>query len=258
MTKKISRMKILLLIALFFIFFRANCFAEQLMLIDAGERKLIGNPKTLLVIRDIQVGQHEIMMSRWQAEQGIQAVMPILLTQLPTDTIAWSNGEVMQMQWESSIFSHVLAVHPLGRDQVSFTLTSLRLHTGQQPSRANQLKIDSSLKQSLSTYLAIKSLLAEPSLKNQLILDVNNPGEASTVTSLLYVSSHPIFYLKKLLRNTLSSQRWTLTDSFSSSDQSLRGAVSIEAYFQKALIRIDLVEHAGRTFLYLYLTASTS
>lgn len=258
MTKKISRMKILLLLTLFFVFGRANCIAEQLMLIEAGERKLIGNPKTLLVIRDIQVGQHEIMMSRWQAEQGIQAVMPILLTQLPTDTIAWSNGEVMQMQWESSIYSHVLALHPLGRDQVSFTLTSLRLHPGQQPSRANQSIAESTLKQSSSTLFAIKSLLAEPSLKNQLILDVKNQRDNSTVTSLLYVSSHPIFHLKKMLRNILSSQRWTLTDSFSSSDQSLRGAVSIEAYFDKALIRIDLVEHAGRTFLHLYLTASTS
>jgi len=255
MIKNLSMTNVIILLIYFFIHSN-HCFADQSLLIHAGERQLIGNPKTLSILRDIRVGQHNIVHSRWFVDQNINEVMSTLVSQVPTDTIAWSNGLVMQMHWSSEEYSHVLALMPESDRQVSFALSSVRLQPNDSLSAISKTLSAQSFNHRNVAYLSLKNLLSEPDLSSELLMEIRDDTEHAEALSLLYVSSRPIYQLEEMLRRLLAFKAWTLIET-SAPVQSLRVARSFEAMRPGAVLRMDLIENIGRTFLHLNLSRGT-
>jgi hypothetical protein len=253
----IQKMKKIILVFLFFFMCGHSCRAEQSMLVQAGERQFIGNPETLSILRNISVGEHEIVISRWRAEKGINELMPILTSQIPVDTIAWSEGLVLHMQWDSSEFSHVLKLMPLSDKQVLFHLSSVRSQPESSAIPGSKNLSLKSFKHLQSDYPSLKNMLTDPELDFEVIMDIRDLTEQAEAVNLIYVSKRPIFQVDEKLRSMLAKRHWAVTKDPIPSI-SLRSARSFEAIRPSALLRIDLIEYMGRTFLHLNLSKGTA
>jgi len=247
--------KVIFLLTYFFID-SSHCLAAQSMHVHAGERQLIGNPITLSTLSNIRVGQHDIVHSRWFVDQNIDAVMSTLISQVPTDTIAWSDGLVLRMHWSSAKFSHVLELMPESDHQVSFSLSSLRSEPNHSSSATYNIASAQSSIHHYAAYPSLKKMLSEPELSSELLMDVRDQTEQAEALNLLYVSVRPIFKIEQILRRMLAIQGWTAIET-AFPTQSLHAARSFEAMRSGAVLRIDLIEHMSRSFMHLNLSRGT-
>ena len=199
----------------------------------------MGDPNTLTTLDKLSISGYAITLNQWERAQGINAVMETLTTQLPEDTIAWSDGERMQIHWSTAEQSHVLVVSPLDINKVSLSLSSIRM------SVLHESRDETSYRQ-------LKKTLSHPTLNAQLIMDVRDDIHDSDVINLLYVSTQSINSLAQKIKHSLKKNEWFIQET-SQTPRHFKQAYSIEAVRSGSHLRLDLVD-IGQSFLYVNLS----
>ena len=218
----------------------SQCFSHTADAVMVGERLLVGDPQTLITLSKMSIGGHEIKLSRWQRKEDINQVIQTLTTQLPSDTLAWSDGEQLHLQWSTSEQSHVLVVYPVKQDLSTFFLSSIFL-SGVDQRRHH------------AAYILLKQTLSEPGLRTQLLLDVRDDSTDSEATNLIYASSLSIKILDKKVRDVLNKNNWFIVD-LSQHQSHFQYSSSFEAKRHGEILRFDLIDDTGRSFLYVHLS----
>ena len=218
----------------------SQCFSHTADAVMVGERLLVGDPQTLTTLSKMSIGGHEIRLSRWQRKGEINQVMHTLTTQLPSDTLAWSDGEQLNMQWITSEQSHFLVVYPVNHDLSTFFLSSIYL------SDVDQRRYH-------AAYILLKKILSDPALRTQLLLDVRDDSTDAEATSLIYASSLSVNILDIKVRNALNKNNWFIAD-LSTHQNHYKYSRSFEAMRPRELLRFDLIDDIGRSFLYVHLS----
>jgi hypothetical protein len=204
-----------------------------------GERQFVGDPDTLFSLRKLSMSGHDIQISYWESAQGVNEVMQKLTAQLPDETFAWSDGELMRICWTTPEQSHVLVVAPAQVDRVSFFHSSI--HT----SVIQDIRSQASSRDLMKT-------LADPSLRAQRMMDVRDDSVDSEAISFLYISQLSIKNLAQKIRDSLTKNNWSVTEA-SKIQHHFFQEHSIDATRAGAILRIDLVD-IGQSFLYVNLS----
>ena len=220
--------------------YRSDSFAKNSAVVVVAERQWVGDPNTLHTLDNISVGGHEFSINRWKSSQGIDVVMRKLTEQVPADTIAWSDGEMMHMFWTTKDQSHVLRLTPETDTLVDLYLSSFRLSK----------KSDEA---TLLAYTALKQALSERRFRAELMMDVQDKSSGAEAAALMYVSSQSIKKMDEALRRMLKNFGWSVIED-SQRHQSVFKASSIDAVRPGAALRMNLMGDVGRTFLYINLT----
>jgi len=218
----------------------SQCFSYTADAVMVGERLLVGDPQTLITLSKMNIGGHEIKLSRWQRKEGINQVMQTLTAQLPGDTLAWSDGEQLHMQWITSEQSHLLVVYPVNQDLSTFFLSSIDL-SGVDQRRQH------------ASYVLLKQTLSDPTFRTKLLLDVRDDSTDSEATSLIFASTLPIKILDKKVRAVLNKNNWFIVD-LSQHQSHFQHSSSFEAMRPGEILRFDLIDDVGRSFLYVHST----
>lgn len=229
--------KLILFIYLFAI--HGQCLAQSSNVVMVGERHLVGDPNTLLTLEKLSMSGYAITLNQWESAQGINTVMETLTTQLPDDTLAWSDGERMQIFWSTAEQSHVLVVSPLDINKVSLSLSSIRISV-----------IHDSREE--TSYRQLKKTFSDPILNAQLLMDVRDDIHDSDVISLLYVSTQSINSLAQKIKHTLKKNDWFIYET-PQTQRHFKQAYSIDAVRSGSHLRLDLVD-IGQSFLYVNLS----
>lgn len=239
-------LNLLLMALLFFISLHGLSVAQPSNVVFAAQRYLIGDPNTLSIQKGIVVGGHSLTLSRWKSPHHVDQVLPVLMTQLPEETVAWGDDISLQMHWMTSTQSHILILRPDGDNVVEFSISTLELGKDGDPTVAQDESYFNSLKQ---TFVAKRLGLS-------LLMDIQDETDENASKSLLYASTLPLTELELVLRNILTQEKWTLAESV----QQARGATaprSMTATHRNFTLRLDLLEHLGRTFMYVNLSGET-
>lgn len=215
-------------------------FSHTVDAVMVGERLLVGDPQTLITLSKMSIGGHEIKLSRWQRKEDINQVMQTLTAQLPSDTLAWSDGEQLHMQWSTSEQSHFLVVYPANQDLSTFFLSSIYL------SGVDQRRHHAS-------YVLLKQTFSDPALRTNLLLDVRDDSTDSEATNLIYASSLSIKILDKKVRDVLNKNNWFIIDLLPHQSH-FQYSSSFEAKRTGEILRFDFFEEIGRSFLYVHLS----
>jgi hypothetical protein len=230
-----------------------HCGVSGAETVNIDRLQLVGDPHSLSTMGKMYVGRHEITLSRWYSLQRIEDVMRDLARQVPEDTLAWSDGLVMQILWTSDQYSHLLALMPESEQRAAFFLSSIRLkpsetlqgHSTQNPSEKGQPSFES--------YERLKAIFTNANLAAELMFDVRDPvGDAESAT-LLYGSVHPIHFLERAIRNALSQKNWLVSTNSQQMGLSTQPR-TIQARCHGALVKIDLLEYLGKTFMYAHVS----
>jgi hypothetical protein len=230
-----------LIVLIYLLAMHGQCLAYSNNLVQIGERQLVGDPDTLLTVGKLSMSGYEINLNQWERAQGINAVMETLTAQVPDDTLAWSDGERMQILWTTPEQSHVLVVSPLNENRVSFFLSSIRM-SAQYENRGQTL------------YHQLKRTLSEPTINAQLIMDVRDTTNESDAFSLLYVSTQSINFLAEHIRHSLKKNDWFIRET-PQTQLHFKQAYSIQAVRPGSHLRLDLVDN-GQSFLYVNLSGA--
>jgi hypothetical protein len=218
----------------------SQCFSYTPDAVMVGERMLVGDPQTLITLSKVSIGGHEIKLSRWQRKEEINQAMQTLTTQLPSDTLAWSDGEQLRMQWSTSEQSHLLVVYPVNKDLSTFYLSSIYL-SGVDPKRQH------------ASYVLLKQTLSDPTFRTKLLLDVRDDSTDLGATSLIYDSTLSIKILDKKVRDVLNNNNWFIVD-VSKHQSRFQYSSSFEAMRNGEILRFDLIDDTGRSYLYVHLS----
>lgn len=230
-----------------------HCGVSGAETVNIDRLQLVGNPHSLSTMGKMYVGRHEITLSRWYSLQRIEDVIRDLSRQVPEETLAWSDGLVMQMLWTSDQYSHLLALMPESETRAAFFLSSIRLtpsetlqgHSNQNPSEKRR--------QSFESYERLKTIFSISKLSAELMFDVRDPvGDAESAT-LLYASVHSIHFLERAIRNALSQKNWLVSTNSQQMSVSTQPR-TIQARCDGALVKIDLLEYLGKTFMYAHVS----
>lgn len=225
-----------------FIFFFVNisqCLAHSPTVVLVGERQLVGSPDTFFSLGKLSVSGHDIHISHWESAQGVNEVMQTLTAQLPDDTLAWSDGDLMHIHWTTPEQSHVLVVAPTTVERVSFFHSSIGMSVGQE-SRSQVFNRD------------LRKTLSDPSLRAQLMMDIRDDSVGSEAVSLLYTSQLSIKNLSQKIRDLLKKNNWLVTEAPKIQPYFLQDH-SIKATQSGAMLQIDLVD-IGQSFMYVNLS----
>ena len=230
-----------------------HCGVSGAETVNIDRLQLLGDPDSLSSMGKMYVGRHEITLSRWYSLQRIEDVIRNLSRQVPEDTLAWSDGLVMQMLWTSDQYSHLLSVMPESEQRAAFFLSSIRLtpsetlqgHSTQNPSGKGQ--------QVFESYERLKAIFTNSNLAAELMFDVrDSEGDAESAT-LLYASAHPIHFLERAIHNALSQKNWFVSINSQKMVSSTQSR-TIQARHLAALVKIDLLGYLGKTFIYVHLS----
>lgn len=225
-----------------FIFFFVNinqCHAYSPTVVWVGERQLVGDPDTFITLEKLSVSGHDLHISHWESAQGLNEVMQTLTAQLPDDTLAWSDGDLMHIHWTTPEQSHVLIVAPTTVERVSFFHSSIGMSVVQE----NRSQVSSR---------ELRKTLSDPSLSAQLMMDIRDDSMGSEALSLLYSSQLSIKNLAQKIRDSLTKKNWSVTESPKIQPHFLQDH-SIKATQAGALLQIDLVD-IGQSFMYVNLS----
>ena len=225
-------MKMFMARCFFNMIFIGHCFAYGTEAMRIDRQHLIGNPLSLASQHKIYITDHELTVTRWSLEQPIDDVIQNFSRQVPEDTLAWSDGLVMHMLWISAEHSHLLALRLENDARVTAMLSSLRL------------------KPIVSTG-SIKSLFSNPRLAATLMLDVKDLSEDVASSTMIFTSGQSIPFLYKALRQVLSLEHWFVTEE---SEKTLTRSHSrkIHARSSRTVMNMDLIDHLGKTFIYVH------
>jgi len=201
---------------------------------------LVGDPHTLTTLRKMNIGGHEIKLSRWQRKEDINQVIQTLTTQLPDDTLAWADGEQLHMQWFTPEQSHFLVVYPVSQDLSIFFLSSIYL-SGDDQRRHH------------ASYVLLKQILSDPALRTKLIMDVRDDSTDSEASSMIYASSLSVNNLNNKVRDVLNKNNWLIVDLLQHK-RHFQYSISFEARHLGEFLRFDLIDDIGRSFLHVHLS----
>jgi hypothetical protein len=228
-----------LILLIFLLVMHGQYVAHSSNIVRVGGRELVGDPETLFTLGKLILSGYEINVNQWEMAQGINEVMETLTAQLPDDTLAWSDGERMQILWFTTERSHVLVVSPLKANHVSFSLSSIRMSVSNDSGDQ-------------TSYRLLKKSLSDLTLNSQLMMDVKDDIKDSNVISLLYVSTQSINSLAQKIRHSLKKNDWLIHET-PQTQRYFKQAVSIEAVRLDAHLRLDLVD-LGQSFIYVNLS----
>ena len=230
-----------------------HCGLSGAETVNIDRLQLVGDPHSLSTMGKMYVGRHEITLSRWYSLQRIEDVIRDLSRQVPEDTLAWSDGLVMQMLWTSDQYSHLLSLMPESETRTAFFLSSIRLtptetlqgHSTQNPTGKGQ--------QSFESYERLKTTFSTSNLAAELMFDVRDLVDDAESATLMYASVHPIHYLERAIQKALTQKNWLLT-THSQQMVSSTQPRTIQARCYGALVKIDLLEYLGKTFMYVHVS----
>ena len=211
--------------------FFGHCFAYSAEVLSIARQHLLGPPHSLSSQHKIYLSDHELTLTRWSLAQQLDDVIQHFSRQVPEDTLAWSDGLVMQMLWTSAEHSHVLALRPESDERVTVILSSMRL------------------KPLVSTG-SIKSLFSNPRLAATLMLDVKDISEDVASSTMIFSSGQSIPFLYQALRDILSLEHWSVSEDFKNV-LTRSHSQKIQARLRRTVMNIDLIDHLGKTFIYV-------
>lgn len=239
-------LNLLLMALLFLVGLHGLSVAQPSGVVFAAQRYLIGDPQTLSIQKGITVGGHSLTLSRWKTPHHVDQVLPVLMTQLPEETVAWGDDISLQMHWMTSTQSHILILRPDGENVVEFSISTLELGKDRDPAVIQDESYFNSLKQ---TFVA-------KSLGLSLLMDIQDETDENASKSLLYASTLSLAELELVLRNILTQEKWTMSESFQQT-RSATSPRSMTAIHRHFTLRLDLLEHLGRTFMYVNFSGAT-
>lgn len=211
--------------------FFGHYFAYSAEVLSIARQHLLGPPHSLSSQHKIYLSDHELTLTRWSLAQQLGDVIQHFSRQVPEDTLAWSDGLVMQMLWTSAEHSHVLALRPESDERVTVILSSMRL------------------KPLVSTGL-IKSLFSNPRLAATLMLDVKDVSEGVASSIMIFSSGQSIPFLYKALRQIFSFENWSVNDE-SEKNLSRSHPRKIQARLRLTAVNMELIDYLGKTFIYV-------
>lgn len=243
-------MKTSLMVYFYFMLVFETCFAQDADLVQVAQHQFVGDANSLSTLREMRVGEHALSLSRWYSSRPIHDVLEKISKQVPEDTIAWSNGSVLQMIWNSTEYSHVLALMPDSDQRVELWLSSIQLT----PWRASD---GDSLQKSLSkdnqtwvTADALKNLFLKHVFSSSLMLEVRDHEEKAPSATFIFSSAQQIDFIDQVARHALSNQDWVITQGIQQHRSSLQPR-SIQAFRSGVSLRIDCMTVLGATFIYV-------
>jgi hypothetical protein len=205
-------------------------YSVEAMSID--RQHLIGNPLSLSTQNKIYISDHEITVTHWSLAQPIDEVIEKFSRQAPEDTLAWSDGLVMHMVWTSAEHSYLLAIRPESDVHVTAMLSSMRLKP-------------------IVSSGSIKSFFLNPRLAATLMLDVKDHSEEVASSTMIFSSGHSMHSLYKALIQVFNLEHWSVTEGvekiFTRSYPR-----KIQARRRGIVVNMDLIEHLGKTFIYVH------
>lgn len=231
-----------IVLLIYLIFASSQCLSRSEDAVLVGDRLLVGDSHTFKTLSKMSIGGHEIKLSRWQRKEEISKVMQTLTSQLPNDTIAWSDGEQLNMQWTSSEQSYFLIVFPVENDLAGFLLSSIDL------SIANKRRVHTS-------YVEVKTALADSKFKTKLIMDVTDDSTDFEAATLIYASLFSTKNLEQKVREFLKKNNWTMIGAIQHPAH-FPNSISFEAMRFRERLRFDLVGEVGRSFLHVNLSGA--
>jgi hypothetical protein len=243
-------MKTSLMVYFYFMIVFETCFAQDVDLVQVAQHQFVGDADSLSTLREMRVGEHTLSLNRWYSSRPIHDVLEQISHQVPEDTFAWSNGSVLQMIWNSSEYSHLLALMPNSDQRVELWLSSIRLTTSRAPD-ADSLK--KSLSKENQTWViadALKRLFLKHVFSSSLMLEVRDPEEKASSATYIFSSAQPIDLIDQAARHALSNQGWVITQGIQQ-DRSSFQSRSIQAFRPGVSLRIDCMTVLGETFIYV-------
>jgi hypothetical protein len=221
--------------------------------VNIDRLQLVGDPHSLLTMGKMYVGHHELSLSRWYSPKRIEEVLRDLSMQVPQDTLAWSDGLVMQMLWTSDQYSHHLALTPEGEQRAAFFLSSIRLTSSTTIQKGSSQNPSEIMQSSFESYERIKTIFSTSNFSAELMFDVRDLVDGAETATLLYASVHSIHFLAQAIQNALSLKNWSVLKSSQHIVSSTQPR-TVQARYLAALVKIELIEHLGKTFIYAHLS----
>lgn len=223
--------------------------------VHVGDLKLSGEAQTHASIEKISFGEHEIAIHQWSSREPLAQVMDSLARQVPSNTMAWSDDDFIRLHWTSVNGSYMLMINPLSEGRIEFYLSYLQaninihhnFHT-----KALSVIPDQGFKQPQS----ITKIFQESNIKYERLMDVKDESAQSVSRSMLFVFTCPVDQLEELLRRSLIKNSWSLTESPTRRER-LTQARSMAAVRLDQVLYMSLVEHLGRSYVYVNVSGMT-
>lgn len=216
--------------------------------VQVGDLKLTGDAQTHVSIEKISFGEHDVAIHQWSSQESLAKVMRSLALQVPSNTMAWSDVDSIQLHWTSVRRSYVLIIYPLSEGRIEFYLSYLQannnIHNNYQTKASLAIPDQSFVKEE-----SISKIFQEINITYERLMDVKDDSAQRVSRSMLFVFTYPIDQLENLLRRSLIKNSWFLTES-SVRRQRLTQARSMAAVRQDKVLYMNLVEYLGRSYLY--------
>lgn len=228
-------------------FFIGMAYSKSL--VQIGDLKLTGDPQTLTSIEKISIGEHDIEIHQWSSRESLAKVMRSLALQVPSNTLAWNDDDVIRVYWTSVSRSYMLNIHPLSQDRIEFYLSYLHTKLNIQSNHLQTGLLSVISSQSFEQDDSITRIFQEFNEKNERLMDVKDESAEIVSRSMLFVVTYPLDQLEELLRSSLIKNSWSLTE-LSTRKGRLVQARSIVATRPQKILHMNLVEYFGRSYLY--------
>jgi hypothetical protein len=142
---------------------------------------------------------------------------------------------------------------PEGEQRAAFFLSSIRL-TPSKTIQGGFIQNPSEKRQpSFESYERIKTIFSSSNFAAELMFDVRDSVVGAETATLLYASVHSIHFLERVIENALSLKNWSVLKN-SQHIVSPTQPRTIQARYLSALVKIELIEHLGKTFIYVHLS----
>lgn len=232
----------------FLIILFETCLAQEKNFVQIAQQQFIGDADSLSNLGEMQVGEHTLSLSRWYSSRSIEEVIRTISGQVPPDTLAWSDGLVLQMVWTTTDYSHVLALMPEREQGVALLLSSMRLTPTMALHRAYLNKPQHKKSQPWVIADALKNIFFSPILVATLMLEVRDPADHAQSATFIFSSLQPVEFLVQAIGRALSHQDWVITQGSHPHRSELQSR-SIQALRPGASLRIDLMTVLGTTLI---------
>jgi hypothetical protein len=232
----------------FLIIIFETCLAQEKNFVQIAQQQFIGDADSLSNLGEMQVGEHTLSLSRWYSSRSIEEVIRTISGQVPADTLAWSDGLVLQMVWTSSEYSHVLALMPESEQRVALLLSSMRLSPAM---TLHGGSLNNFKQKKIQTWViadALKNIFLSPILVATLMLEVRDPADHAQSATFIFSSAQSVDFLVQAVGRALSNQDWVIAKG-SQQHRSRLQSRSIHALRPGASLRIDLMTVLGTTFI---------
>lgn len=221
-----------------------------LPVVQVDELKLIGDPLTLTSMNKLSLSEHEAMFHRWKIKASLEQVMSTLSRQVPSDTIAWSDGDVMRMVWAFTERSQMLIFFQIKENCVEFFLSTIHLNRNNHAKSIDFKKSSKIPERSIGSFQIFKKVLHELPLNAEPLMDVRDASGGVDARSLLYAIHMSLEFVESTLRQSLKKYHWLVNEA-QQNNTLLNQTKSMTAEHAGNHLHINLVPYFGLTYLYV-------